>query len=186
MLSNERCMLHRIGCIFFLKENGAPHARNPPLRRSSRLPRRTYEKDRLRLKGFGRHYVRGVPASVRNLGSHSLAAWRPYKRHTVFESVLYVKKVKGEGTRCLIQEQGDYPQPHADLPFKMAIAIPAGILEELKISIQCPYREPDGRRDRKGRINRTRFRSPRLLLSSSGSASHWASPAWSSGSGEFV
>jgi hypothetical protein len=114
----------------------------------------------------------GVPAPVRNLGSHPLAAWRPYKRHTVFESVLYVNRVKGEGTRCLIQERGDYPQPHADLPFKMAIGIPARILEELKISIQCPYREPGGRRDRKGRINRTRFRSPRLLLSSSGSASH--------------
>ena len=81
---------------------------------------------------------------------------------------------------------GRLPATHADLPFKIAIGIPAGILEELKISIHCPYREPDGSRDRKARINRTGFRSPRLLLSSSGSASHWASPAWPSESGDFV
>jgi hypothetical protein len=160
------------------------HARNPPLRRSSRRPRRTYEKDRLRFKGVADTLC---ARCQRQSGTWVLTRWpRPHKRHTVFESVLYVNRVKGEGTRCLIQEQGDYPQPHADLPFKMAIGIPACILEELEISIQCPYREPDGRRDLKGRINRTRFRSQRLLLSSSGSASHWASPAWPSGSGEFV
>jgi len=143
-------------------------------------------RDGLPFQGFGRHYVRGAKHQS---GTWVLTPWPrggPTKRHTVFEIVLYVKGVKREGMRCLIQEQGDYPQPHADLPFKMAIGIPAGVLEELKISIQCPYREPDGRRDRKGRINRTRFRSLRLLLSSSGSASHWASPASPSGSREFV
>jgi hypothetical protein len=77
----------------------------------------------------------------------------PYKRHTVSERVLYVKRVEGKGSRCLAQGKGDCWKPNENLPFKMAIVIPAGILEELKISIQCPYREPDGRRDRKGRIN---------------------------------
>jgi hypothetical protein len=53
---------------------------------------------------------------------------------------------------------------NADLPFKMAIGIPTVVLEELTISTQCPHREPDRRRDRKGRINRTRLLSQRLLL----------------------
>jgi hypothetical protein len=61
--------------------------------------------------------------------------WFLLQRHTVSEIVLYVNRVEAEGLRYLIQGQGDCSQPNADLPFKMAIRIPAVVLEELKISI---------------------------------------------------
>src|SRR3984885_16388848 len=60
----------------FFKRRMEHQARNPSLRRSSRRPRRTYE------MGCASRDLAdtmcGVPATVRNLGSHLLAAWRPY------------------------------------------------------------------------------------------------------------